>query len=240
MRLAHNERPTLDCIPIAEVELNLQCRDELIPILRALQHLYGNKIVLHSVLELIAKDVNGNSSAKLGRPGLSYWEIVVLAAVRLGCKLNYDKLQDLAENHRKLRQIMGIGNWDDGKRFDWRHIQDNITWLRPETIKAINDCIVAEGHRQVPEAIEKVRGDAFVVETNIHYPTESSLLLDGFRKIIPLAFALSALLGLGGWRQRKHLLARVQAFAVAIAKVVRSKGKDKSDASNICTSPCWS
>jgi hypothetical protein len=27
----------------------------------------------------------------------------------LGCNLDYDKLQDLAENHRSLRQIMGLG-----------------------------------------------------------------------------------------------------------------------------------
>jgi hypothetical protein len=30
-----------------------------------------------------------------------------LAAARLGCNLDYDKLQDLAESHRSLRQIMG-------------------------------------------------------------------------------------------------------------------------------------
>jgi len=28
----------LDCLPITEVTLNLNCRDEIIPILRALQH----------------------------------------------------------------------------------------------------------------------------------------------------------------------------------------------------------
>jgi hypothetical protein len=44
-----------------------------------------------------------------------------LAAVRLGCNLDYDKLQDLAENHRSLRLIMGIGDWQDEEvDFDWR------------------------------------------------------------------------------------------------------------------------
>ena len=41
MRLAFPEQ-RLDCLPIGEVELNLQCRDEIIPILRALQHLYSH------------------------------------------------------------------------------------------------------------------------------------------------------------------------------------------------------
>ena len=37
--------------------------------------------------------------------GLDYWQITVLVAARLGCNLDYDKLQDLAEQHRALRQI---------------------------------------------------------------------------------------------------------------------------------------
>ena len=66
--------------------------------------------VRDSILKAIARDVNGKSSAKHGRPGLSYWEILVLAAARLGCGYDYDQLQDLAENHRALRQVMGIGD----------------------------------------------------------------------------------------------------------------------------------
>ena len=33
----------------------------------------------------------------------------MLGAVRLGCNCDYDKLQNLAEEHRSLRRIMGIG-----------------------------------------------------------------------------------------------------------------------------------
>jgi len=41
MRLAYPEE-RLDCLPISEVKLNLECRDEIIPILRALQHVYAD------------------------------------------------------------------------------------------------------------------------------------------------------------------------------------------------------
>ena len=47
----------------------------------------------------------------------------MLAAVRLGCNLDYDKLQDLAEQHRTLRLIMGIGDWQEEVDFDWRRIR---------------------------------------------------------------------------------------------------------------------
>ena len=96
----------LDSLGVAQVKLNLNCRDEIVPILRALQHVYEDAEVRGELLRLVGKDVNQGTSRKHGRRGLNYWEITVLAAARLGCNLDYDKLQDLAENHRSLRQIM--------------------------------------------------------------------------------------------------------------------------------------
>ena len=153
-----------------------------------LQHIYSTPKVRDSILKSIARDVNGKSSPKHGRRGLSYWEILVLAARGWDAVCDYDQLQDLAENHRALRQVMGIGDWEseqkDKRRFDWRRIESNITLLRPETIAEINQAIVEEGHRLEPKAAETVRGDSFVVETNIHYPTDSSLIADGLRKVL--------------------------------------------------------
>jgi transposase, IS5 family len=215
----------LDCLPISEVKLNRNCRDEIIPILRALQHVYGDAPLRRELLALVGKDVNQGTSRKHGRRGMTYWEITVLAAARLGCNLDYDKLQDLAENHRSLRQIMGIGAWQDEEvDFDWRRIEDNLTKLRPETLKKINELIVESGHELKPEAIESVRGDTFVAETTIHYPTESTLIGDGLRKIVPLAAELAAENGLGGWRQHEHLLGNVRKLVRQIGRTSRAKG----------------
>src|ERR1700680_4868548 len=204
MRLACPQE-RLECLPIIEVKLNLNCRDEIIPILRALQHVYGDAELRRELLSLVGKDVNKGTSRKRGRRGMNYWEITVLAAARLGCNLDYDKLQDLAENHRSLRHIMGIGDWQEEVDFDWRRIEDNLIKLRPQTLKKINDLIVRAGHELKPQAIEAVRGDTFVVETDIHYPTESTLIGDGLKKVVPLAAELAAENGLGGWRQQEHL-----------------------------------
>jgi transposase, IS5 family len=223
MRLACPEE-RLDCLPINEVRLNLECRDEIIPILRALQHVYSDAEVRRELLTLVGKDVNGDTSRKHGRRGMNYWEITVLAAARLGCNLDYDKLQDLAENHRRLRQIMGIGSWqDDEVDFDWRRIEDNVIKLRPETLQKINAVIVKAGHVLEPKAIESVRGDTFVVETNIHYATESSVIGDGLRKIVNLAAALAKEHEVKGWRQAKHLLKRARGLVRAIGRASRAK-----------------
>lgn len=153
MRKAFDRQRRLDCPSVAGVPLNFNCRNQTIPILRGLQHIYSRPEVRDSILRAIGRDVNGKSKANRGRPGLDYWEILVLAAARLGCGYDYDQLQDLAENHRALRQVMGIGDWqeeekDQGK-FDWRRIRDNLTLLSPETIEKINQTIIGlDGWRQ--------------------------------------------------------------------------------------------
>jgi IS5 family transposase len=229
MRKAFDPQRRLDCPSIPNVRLNLNCRTEIIPILRALQHIYSRPQVRDSILRAIARDVNGTSSAKRGRKGLDYWSILVLAAARLGCNFDYDQLQNLAENHRSLRQIMGIGDWqgeeeEDG--FDWRRIHDNLTKLRPETIEKINQAIVEEGHRLEPEAARTVRGDSFVAETNIHYPTDSSLIGDGLRKVLSLVATLAGLFGLDGWRQHKHLKRKAKKLVRKIERIASRKGND--------------
>jgi IS5 family transposase len=224
MRLACPQE-RLDCPPISAVPLNRHCRDEIIPILRALQHVYGDAPARRQLLALVGKDVNPDTSRTHGRRGMNYWEITVLAATRLGCNLDYDKLQDLAENHRTLRQIMGIGAWQEAVDFDWRRIEDNQLKLRPETLKKINDLIVGVGHEQEPQAIASVRGDTFVAETNIHSPTESTLIGDGLRKMVPLAAALAKEHCLGGWRQQQHLLDNVHKLVRQIGRAARAKGQ---------------
>ena len=229
MRKAFDRQRRLDCPSVGNVTLNLNCRNETIPILRALQHIYNTPKVRDSILGAIARDVNGQSAATRGRPGLSYWEILVLAGARLGCGYDYDQLQDLAENHRALRQVMGIGDWEreekDKERFGWRRIEGNLILLRPATIEEINRAIIQEGHRLAPQAAEKVRGDSFVVETNIHYPTDSSLMVDGLRKVLGLAATLAGLFGLIGWRQHKHLYRKARKLARRIDRIAARKGK---------------
>ena len=219
--------PTLDIIPIPSVSLDTNCRDEIIPILAGLQHLYANTSFRDQLLALIARDVNGTTSAFLGRQGMRYWEIAVLAAVRLGCNLDYDKLQTFAHEHYSLRRIMGIGIWEDGKkefrRFPWKRIERNVCKLRPETVKKLNELVVGVGHDLAPQAAEKVRGDSFVVETNIHYPTEANVLADGLRKVVMLAALLVEALGLEGWRQKKHLLRRIKKYLRQINRECKSK-----------------
>jgi hypothetical protein len=153
---------------------------------------------------------------------LDYWHIVVLASVRLGCNLNYDRLQDLAKNHWTLRAIMGLGEWD-GTRFSWTRIRDDVCLLQPETIRSINELIVGVGHHLMPEAVDD--SGRFVRDGDQHsLPTESTLIRDGVRKITEACVALAEEYGLVGWRQHVHLQKQIKRTSRDIDRIATKKG----------------
>jgi hypothetical protein len=224
MRKAYSTQLRLDCNPIGSIRLNCDCRDEIVPILAALQYVYTQPALRRAITRLIANDVNSDSRSDVGREGFSYWEITVLAAVRMGCDLDYDKLQDLAENHRALRSVMGIGDWDQSTNFSWRRIHDNLCRIQASTIEQINQLIVSHGQElHGDDARSAVRADSFVIETNVHFPTESSLIWDGMRKIMPLAVELAEYIDAPGWRQARHILKGIKQRARVISQISSSK-----------------
>lgn len=227
LRTTFIAQQSLGTIGISEIEFNIYCRHEIVPILMALQHLYVNRrCTIKKICELIQADLLNGSSHKRGCNGLSSWEALILASVRLGCNLDYDQLSDLADNHVKLRQLMGLGAFDV-KQYPRSTIHDNLTSLSAETVEVISNIIVAEGHGFRPHAVDKVRGDSFVVAKNIHYPTDTNLLFDGIRKTISLSVRLAKGHGIAGWRQYRHLIRKAKRTKRQIEKVARSKKKEK-------------
>jgi hypothetical protein len=92
VRKYYDRQQRFDSSPIGGVPLNVECRDEIIPILLALQHLYTHAELRLKVVRLVANDLNEDSRRDVGRSGMDDWHVVVLAAVRLGCNFDYDKL----------------------------------------------------------------------------------------------------------------------------------------------------
>lgn len=223
MRKSYETQQRFGNCPIYDLQLNLNCRDEIVPILATLQHIFNQPKLRIKLCRLVANDLNPESRRDVGRPGFDDWQVIVLAVVRHGCNLDYDKLQNLAEEHRSLRLLMQIGDWDKPTSFDWRRIQSVLTMLRPHTIQSINQAIVAYGQDLHGEARQEVRADSFVIETNIHYPTESSLIYDGIRKIVALCVPLARELDQTGWRQAEHLTKQIKKIVRNISRIAASK-----------------
>ena len=222
MRRRFSIQGRLDGCSIANLQLNVEGRDEIIPILSALQYVFSENKLRSKLVDLVEADINEDSRRDLGRDGFDYWQIIVLAVVRLGCNLDYDKLQDLAENHLALRCMLQLGQWDETS-FGWRRIRDTLCMLKPSTIEKINHAIVSHGQELDGYARSEVRADSFVIETDIHYPTDSSLIWDGVRKIIPLSISIAEELHETGWRQSEHIKKAIKKCNRVISQISSSK-----------------
>jgi len=65
-------------------------------------------------------------------------------------------------------------------------LQSNIKLLKPETLEAINTKLLDLARQRGVEREHKTRTDCTVIETNIHEPTDSSLLYDCVNVLVRL------------------------------------------------------
>jgi transposase, IS5 family len=95
--------------------------------------------------------------------------------------------------------------------------------LGPETIKKIHQRIVRIAQEKAVVQGRKMRVDTTVVETNIHYPTDSSLLGDGVRVLTRVMKKITAIAGEVG--AKLHDRSRSVKYRVLeIARAARAKG----------------
>ncbi len=96
--------------------------------------------------------------------------------------------------------------------------------LGPEVIEKIHARIVALAQEHAVVKGRRMRLDTTVVETNIHYPTDSGLMGDGVRLLTRLMKKVTEVAGEAGiqLRDRKRSLQR---RLVEIGRATRSKGK---------------
>jgi hypothetical protein len=71
-----------------------------------------------------------------------------------------------------------------------------------------------------------VRADSFVVETDVHYPTDINLLWDAIRKLIEIIAGLCAEIGLTEWRQSAYQLRQFKKLYRRVQRLKHSTSKD--------------
>jgi hypothetical protein len=72
----------------------------------------------------------------------------------------------------------------------------------------------------------KGRCDSFVVETNVHYPTDINVLFDAIRKLLVLLTAVCGRAGIPGWRQSQHHIRTIKKLFRKAQKMKRSTSKN--------------
>lgn len=153
MRDTFPSQRTLGEIDIADITIDVRSRDDIPLILLGLQHIYCTPELKEKIFAII-KDilpehvVDGQAkpvSAELGCPGMNQWTILVLGSLRLCLNADFDRLHELANQHRTLRLMLGIAEWDE-KSFSLQTLKDNLALFTPELLARVNQAVVVAGY----------------------------------------------------------------------------------------------
>ncbi len=212
---------------IEKIDLDIQSRDEIPQLLLGLQAIYSNKSLRKNVFKILGKIVPKNTSATKGRPGMDLWKILVLGTIRLNCNFDYDKLLEIANEHKCVREFLGHSIFDFDQRYALQTLKDNVVLLTPEMLDQINELVVKLGHDLFGKKDKELNGrcDSFVVETNVHFPTDINLLWDAMRKSITRIALEFSRLELTAWRQSEYILRKIKKLFNKANKLGRSKNQ---------------
>ena len=152
MRKIKEEQLMLGETDISKIEIDFKSRDEIPQLLRGLQHIYCDIKLRAEVFSLFRKYID---ISKKGRRGMDLWNILVLGVIRLNCNWDYDKLKEIADNHMKIREMLGISPFDHDKKFALQTLKDNVCILTPELLNEINILVVKTGQNIVKKKMKK-------------------------------------------------------------------------------------
>jgi hypothetical protein len=162
MRKRFELSPILGSLPISEVVVPTKSRDELPPVLLALQTIFLDPEYHHKMF-LIVEPVILDGKKQTGREGMSIWEVIVLSVIRLTLNTNYDRLLWIANSDRYVRQIMGVQGGSHGfsseeKQYSLTALKENIGLLKLDAIGQINSLVLEAGHGHLKKKTRKLLG----------------------------------------------------------------------------------
>jgi len=159
---------------IVETTGNHQHTAELRKIDEILRSLPGIAALVHEDL------VRGLINPRTGRRGnLTADQVVRVLQVKQMNGFSYEELAFHLADSKTYRAFCGIGFTDKVPKSSI--LQRDIKKIRPETLEQINMLILGKAKDEGIEKGRQVRIDCTVVQTNIHHPTDSSLLNDSVR-----------------------------------------------------------
>jgi len=230
MRSVQNRQMRIGEVDISQIKFDPKSRDDVPKILRGLQHLYITASLRSQIFELLEKEISPRVNKSNGRPGMTLWKILVCGVLRLDLNTDYDRLHELVNQHLTLRQMLGHGEFDR-ETYHFQTLKDNVALLTPELLDKINQVVVNGGHALVKKKEgEALRGrcDSFVVETNVHYPTDINLLYDAMRKVITLTAQWCDQHDVSDWRQHAYNVRHLKRLMRAAQNKKRSKARSEA------------
>ncbi|MGH8247871.1 MAG: ISNCY family transposase [Gammaproteobacteria bacterium] len=195
-----------------------QATDWWEPWMREADQLLDDEELLEAVYE--AQGRRHPKSRQRGRrqtPAEVALRLAVLKHVR---NWSFEEMEREVRANVVYRQFTRIGA---EKVPDAKTMQRQVQALGPEVVKKIQQRLVRMAQERKAVRGRRLRMDTTVVESNIHYPTDSSLLGDGVRVLTRTMKTITALTGEVGTRLRDRMRT-VRRRVMEIGRASRSKG----------------
>lgn len=212
-------------VSLNKIKLDYKSRDDITKLLLGIQHIFNNKELMMQIFQILKDKITIKS---IGRSGMSLWRILILGLLRQVINADYDRLCNLANNHIELRKLLGHSMIDSCDYYSLQTIKDNISLITEDVLDKINVLIVQEGHQLLDSRLIKqinIKTDSFVVKSNVHYPTDSSLLFDAMKYLINLIGTLANKHGISGWREDKYYIRKIRTLKRKATSIKHSTSK---------------
>lgn len=179
-----------------------------------------------AIVDLVFADIKGEKiDPETGRKGMTAEQVLRAIIIKQMNGYSYETLAFHLADSSTYRRFCRIGIADDVPKKST--LQRNIKRVRPETLEALNRLLVRRARTEGIEPGDKVRVDCTVTESNIHEPSDSSLLWDCVRVLVRLMLRVDELVG---YRfPNRSLRARRRALDIDTAKNARQRRKHYRD-----------
>jgi IS5 family transposase len=181
--------------------------------------LLSDEDIVAAVYDALARrHAKSRSRGRLGVPAEIVLRLLLLKHIR---NWSYEVLEREVRANLVYRDFTRVGA---GKTPDAKTMGRWGLAVGPEVVKQIHQRLVKLAQDDGLAAGRKMRVDTTVVETNIHYPTDSSLLGDGVRVLIRTMKNIGKIVGEAGTQLRDRSRS-VKLRVLDIARAARSRAK---------------
>jgi IS5 family transposase len=112
-------------------------------LLLGLQYIYTHVELCDKVFEILEQKIKPDTDNNNGRPGMELWIKLVFGVLRLNLNWDYDRLVEMANNHKTIRKMVGHGSFTDDYEYKLQTLKDNV-------------CLTSIGVEQVVEKALKL------------------------------------------------------------------------------------
>jgi len=186
--------------------------------MRHADRVLADEQIVAAVYEALAKrHPKSRSRGRRGIPAETVLRLLILKHIR---NLSYEVLEREVRANLVYRDFARVGG---GKMPDAKTMGRWGLAVGPQVLRQVHDRIVKIAQDKSVVTGRRMRVDTTVVESNIHYPTDSTLLGDGVRVLTRTMRKITDIVGMAGTKLRNRSRS-VKLRVLEIMRITRAKG----------------